>query len=62
MEMKLTLILCGATAWLGVAALAVLMARTDQPVLGFVPIAVAVFLAWGVGEVITDRLITVGSE
>ena len=52
--MKLGLFLVGLLAWAGVAALSLLMAEWGEPVWGFVPIIVAVFAAWAVGEYVTD--------
>lgn len=52
--MKLASFLVGLMIWAGVGALAIGMAAWDRPVLGFFPIAVAVVLAWMIGEYITD--------
>jgi hypothetical protein len=46
--------LLGVLAWAGVVALSIGMAAWDEPVLGFFPIAVAVVVAWAIGEYITD--------
>ncbi len=48
------LFLLGVLAWAGVVALSIGMASWDEPVLGFFPIAVAVVVAWAIGEYITD--------
>ena len=48
------LLLAGVLAWAGVVVLSILMAAWGEPVLGFFPIAVAVVVAWAVGEYITD--------
>lgn len=52
--MNLGLLLLGVLAWAGVVALSIGMAAWDEPVLGFFPIAVAVVVAWAIGEYITD--------
>lgn len=52
--MNLGLFLLGVLAWAGVIALALGMAIWGEPVLGFFPIAVAVIVAWGIGEYVTD--------
>jgi len=39
-----------------VAALAVAMAEVGEPFWGFFPILAAVFVAWAVGEFVTDVL------
>jgi hypothetical protein len=48
------LFLLGVLAWAGVVALSIGMAAWDEPVIGFIPIAAAVVVAWAVGEYITD--------
>ncbi|HLF78046.1 MAG TPA: hypothetical protein VJB57_11225 [Dehalococcoidia bacterium] len=52
--MKLLLVLTGVLAWIGVGALSIGMAIWDEPVWGFFPIIVAVVVAWGIGEFLTD--------
>jgi hypothetical protein len=52
--MNLGLLVLGVLAWAGVVGLSILMATWDEPVLGFFPIAVAVVVAWAIGEYITD--------
>ncbi len=56
---KLTAIILGMTAWAGVAALAVLIAFNmgdKNQVLMFLPILAAVVVAWGIGEMVTERV------
>ena len=56
---KLTAIILGMAAWAGVAALAVLIAFNmgdKNQVLMFLPILAAVVVAWGIGEVVTERV------
>ncbi len=49
----------GVLAWVGVGAVAVAVVnawRDDNQVLAFVPILIAVVLAWGIGEVVTANV------
>ena len=48
------LFLTGVLAWVGVIVLAVLMAEWGEPVWGFFPIALAVVIAWAIGEYVTS--------
>jgi hypothetical protein len=48
------LLLLGVLAWAGVFGIAIGMAEWEEPVLGFFPIAIAVLVAWAIGEYITD--------
>ena len=54
--MKALLLPIGILAWAVVAAISVWMASIDESVLGFIPIIVSVFVAWAVGEFVTDVL------
>lgn len=54
--MNLVLFLLGVLAWAGVIALSLGMAMWDEPVLGFFPIAIAVVVAWAIGEYVTGVL------
>lgn len=56
--MRFKFLLFGLLAWTGVAALALLMAMWEEPVLGFFPILAAVFGAWAIGEVLEKRFQT----
>jgi hypothetical protein len=56
--MKIGLIALGTVAWIGVGVLAIGMAIWDEPVWGFFPIAIAVVVAWSVGEYLTDVYLT----
>jgi hypothetical protein len=56
------LLFAGIAAWGGVVALSIWMATIDEPVWGWFPIVVAVFAAWAIGEVITDRIWGSGSN
>ena len=57
---KLVALVLGFAAWSGVVALALLitfnMGNKNQ-VLMFLPILAAVFAAWGIGEVVTQRVL-----
>jgi uncharacterized membrane protein len=57
---KLVAVVLGFAAWSGVAALALLitfnMGNKNQ-VLMFLPILAAVFAAWAIGEVVTQRVL-----
>ena len=54
--MKVVLVFLGILAWIGVGALAVLMADWDKPVCGYLPIFLSVLVAWAVGEYVSERL------
>ena len=52
-------LLLGVLAWTGVAAVAVLVVNAwedENQILAFIPIAVAVVVAWAIGEVVTERV------
>lgn len=52
-------LLLGVLAWAGVAAVAVLVVNAwedENQILAFIPIAVAVVVAWAIGEVVTERV------
>jgi len=56
---KLTAVVLGMAAWAAVAGLAVVIAfnmGNKNQVLMFLPILVAVFAAWGIGEAVTERV------
>jgi hypothetical protein len=55
-SMNLVLFALGVLAWAGVVALSVGMAIWDEPVIGFFPIALAVVVAWAIGEYITEKV------
>jgi high-affinity Fe2+/Pb2+ permease len=58
MERAIALLL-GIAAWTGVAVVAVLVVNAwqdENQILAFLPIAAAVVLAWGIGEVVTERV------
>ena len=62
---KALVLLGGVAAWCGVAALSVFMVENfadDNQVLAYVPILLAVILAWAIGEVVTDRVFAPGEE
>jgi len=48
------LLVAGVLAWAGVIVLALLMAEWGEPVWGFFPVAIAVVVAWAIGEYVTD--------
>lgn len=57
---KLVAIVLGFAAWSGVTALALLITFNmgdKNQILMFLPILAAVFVAWGVGEVVTERVL-----
>jgi hypothetical protein len=63
--MKLGFIAAGILAWVGVAAVAVLVVnfwQDDNQVLAFIPILAAVLGAWAIGEVVTERVFEHGRE
>lgn len=56
--MKLLVLTAGILAWVGVAAVALLVVnywQDENQVLAFIPILAAVVAAWGIGEVVTHR-------
>jgi hypothetical protein len=56
---RIAFLLMGMAAWTGVAILAVLITFNigdKNQVLMFLPILAAVFIAWAVGEVVTERV------
>ena len=58
MERAIALLL-GIAAWTGVAVVAVLVVNAwqdENQILAFLPIAAAVVLSWGIGEVVTERV------
>lgn len=58
---KLTAMAFGVAAWIGVAALAVVIAINigdKNQVLMFLPILAGVIVAWGIGEAVTERVFT----
>ena len=56
--MKYLLIVVGVLAWLGVSALSIGMVIWDEPLWGFFPIAIGVFMAWAIGEYVTSVHLT----
>ena len=58
MEKTIALLL-GILAWVAVGAIAISVVnawREDNQVLAFLPILAAVVVAWGIGEVVTERV------
>ncbi len=58
---KLVALVLGFAAWSGVVALALLITFNmgdKNQVLMFLPILAAVFAAWGIGEVVTQRVLS----
>lgn len=56
---KLTALALGIAAWVGVAALALVIAFNmgdKNQILMFLPILAAVVVAWGIGEAVTERV------
>ena len=56
---RILLLLIGVAAWAGVALTAVLITFNmgdKNQILMFLPILAAVVVAWGVGEVVTERV------
>jgi high-affinity Fe2+/Pb2+ permease len=56
---RILLLLLGVAAWAGVALTAVLITFNigeKNQILMFLPILAAVVVAWGVGEVVTERV------
>ena len=57
---KATAVLIGIAAWAAVGAIAVLITFNigdKNQVLMFLPILAAVVVAWGVGEIVTERVL-----
>lgn len=57
--MKPTALIAGVLAWVGVAAVALLVVNAwedDNQVLAFLPILAAVVVAWAIGEAVTHRV------
>ncbi len=57
---KAVALILGFVAWSGVVALALLITfnmGSKNQVLMFLPILAAVFVAWGVGEAVTQRVL-----
>ncbi|HWQ28401.1 MAG TPA: hypothetical protein VNN12_05205 [Dehalococcoidia bacterium] len=62
---KLVAVLIGAAAWAGVAAVSVLIVFNigdKNQVLMFLPILAAVVAAWGIGELVTERVLVEHEE
>ena len=62
---KLAAFLCGLAAWAAVAGISVVIAFNigdKNQVLMFLPILAAVFAAWAVGEVVTERVFVATKE
>ncbi len=62
---KLVAVLIGAAAWAGVAAVSVLVVFNigdKNQVLMFLPILAAVVAAWGIGELVTERVLVEHEE
>lgn len=62
---KLVAVVIGAAAWVGVAAAAVLIVFNigdKNQVLMFLPILAAVVAAWGIGELVTERVLVEHEE
>lgn len=60
---RVLLLLMGVAAWAGVALTAVLITFNigeKNQILMFLPILAAVVVAWGVGEVVTERVFNRG--
>lgn len=58
---QIAALMVGAAAWAGVVAVALYVVfniGTSNQVLMFLPIAAAVVVAWGIGEVVTRTLFT----
>jgi uncharacterized membrane protein YbhN (UPF0104 family) len=56
---RVLLLLLGIAAWVGVALTAVLITFNigeKNQILMFLPILAAVVVAWGIGEVVTERV------
>ncbi len=62
---RLTALALGIIAWVAVGVLAVLIVFNlgdKNQVLMFLPIAAAVVAAWGIGEVVTERVFNAPDE
>lgn len=62
---RLTALALGIIAWVAVGVLAVLIVFNlgeKNQVLMFLPIAVAVIAAWGIGEAVTERVFSAPDE
>jgi hypothetical protein len=62
---KLFALVLGFAAWSGVVALALVITfnmGTKNQVLMFLPILAAVFAAWGIGELVTQRVLATKEE
>ncbi len=62
---KLLALMVGIAAWAAVGALAVLITFNigdKNQVLMFLPILVAVIVAWGIGEAVTERVFAEDKE
>ena len=62
---KAVALILGFAAWSGVVALALLITfnmGSKNQVLMFLPILAAVFAAWGVGELVTQRVLSTKEE
>ncbi len=62
---KLVAVVIGAAAWAGVAAVACLIVFNigdKNQVLMFLPILAAVVAAWGIGELVTERVLVEPEE
>lgn len=62
---RIIALLVGIAAWAGVAGVAVLVVNAwsdDNQVAAFFPIAAAVFVAWLIGEWVTERVFLAAPE
>ena len=62
---RLVALFIGVLAWAAVAAIAVSVVNAwsdDNQIIAFVPIAVAVVVAWAIGEVVTERVFATHEE
>ena len=62
---RVALLLIGVAAWAAVALLAVLITFNiggRNQILMFLPILAAVIVAWGIGEVVTERIFNRNQE
>lgn len=58
-------LLAGILVWVAVAGIAVSVVNAwqdENQILGFLPIAGAVVVAWAIGEVVTDRVFATHEE
>ena len=56
---RLALLVLGVLAWFGVAGVAVLVVNAweeENQILVFIPIALAVIVAWAIGEYVTENV------